>query len=80
MSDMKQKLFKIISEELDVELEKITSNSHFVEDLGADSLDTVELIMSIEEGLGIEIEDSEAEKFQRVQDVLDFMATAGAED
>ena len=76
MSDLNQKLFKIISEQLDVEIEKITPSSNFIEDLGADSLDTVELIMAIEEGLNMEIDDSEAENFQTVQNVLDFICAS----
>lgn len=73
MSDIKQRLFNVISEQLGVELERITPTARFVEDLGADSLDTVELIMAIEEQLDVEIQDSEAEKFQTVQNVLDYI-------
>ncbi|MCP5326220.1 MAG: acyl carrier protein [Oceanospirillaceae bacterium] len=74
MSDIQQRLFNVVSEQLGVEVDKITPASRFIEDLGADSLDTVELIMAIEEQLDIEIQDSEAEKFFTVQDVLDYIA------
>lgn len=63
----------IISEQLGVEKEKITPESKFIDDLGADSLDIVELVMSFEEKFNIEIPETEAEKIQTVQAVLDYL-------
>jgi acyl carrier protein len=63
----------IISEQLGVEKEKITPESKFIDDLGADSLDIVELVMSFEEKFNIEISETEAEKIQTVQAVLDYL-------
>ncbi len=64
----------IISEQLGVEEDKITPESKFIEDLGADSLDIVELVMAFEEKFNIEIPETEAEKIQTVQAVLDYLA------
>ena len=63
----------VIVEQLGVEREKITENATFIEDLGADSLDVVELIMSLEEKLEIEIPDSDAEKLTTVKDIIDYI-------
>ena len=63
----------IISEQLGIEEEKIKPESKFIDDLGADSLDIVELIMSFEEKFNIEIPETEAEKMQTVQSVLDYL-------
>jgi acyl carrier protein len=68
-----EKVKKIIAEQLGVEEEDITPDSSFVEDLGADSLDTVELVMAFEEEFGIEIPDEDAEKILTVQNVLDYI-------
>ena len=67
------KVTKIIAEKLSVELEEIVPEASFVDDLGADSLDLVELIMSMEEEFDIEIPDEQAEKLVTVQDVLNFI-------
>ena len=67
------KLKKILVEVLGVKEEDIKPESKFVEDLGADSLDLVELIMAFEDKLGIEISDEEAEKMVTVKDVLDYI-------
>jgi acyl carrier protein len=70
---LEEKVKKIIAEQLGVEEEDITPDSSFVEDLGADSLDTVELVMAFEEEFGIEIPDEDAEKILTVQNVLDYI-------
>ena len=64
---------EIIINELGVEPEKVTDDASFVEDLGADSLDTVELVMAFEEEFGMEIPDEEAEKLQTVGDAIDYI-------
>ena len=61
----------IIVEQLGVDAEEVTADASFVEDLGADSLDTVELIMAFEEEFGIEISDEDAEKIKRVKDAVE---------
>ena len=63
----------VIVEQLGTEREKITENATFIEDLAADSLDVVELIMSLEEKFEIEIPDSDAEKITTVKDVIDYI-------
>ncbi len=68
-----QEMIDIIVEQLSVEKEKVVPNASFVDDLGADSLDLVELIMSMEEGFDIEIPDEEAEKIATVQDAIDYV-------
>ena len=67
------RLKKIIVEQLGVDEEEVTAQASFVEDLNADSLDLVELIMSLEEEFGMEISDEDAEKIQKVQDAVDFI-------
>ena len=64
MSDAADKVREIIANELGVEMEKVTDEASFVEDLGADSLDTVELVMAFEEEFGVEIPDEDAEQMQ----------------
>jgi acyl carrier protein len=73
MSDMVEKVKDIIVEELGVEREKLTETASFMEDLGADSLDTVELVMAFEEEFGMEIPDEEAEKLRTVGDALKYL-------
>ena len=68
-----EKLKQIIREQLGVEEVEITPTTSFVDDLGADSLDTVELVMAIEEAFDIEIPDNDAEKMRTVQDVIDYI-------
>jgi len=74
MSDnIEAKVKEIIINELGVEPEKVTPEASFVEDLGADSLDTVELVMAFEEEFGIEIPDEEAEQLQTVGDAIRYL-------
>ncbi|OGX28659.1 MAG: acyl carrier protein [Omnitrophica WOR_2 bacterium RIFCSPHIGHO2_02_FULL_67_20] len=70
----------IIAEQLGVKLEEVTDAASFIEDLGADSLDTVELVMALEEEFGIEIPDEDAEKMSSVGDAIKYIEskTAGA--
>lgn len=68
-----QEMIDIIVEQLSVEKEKVVPNASFVDDLGADSLDLVELIMAMEEGFDIEIPDEDAEKITTVQDAIDYV-------
>ncbi len=64
---------EIIVENLGVDNEKVTEDASFVEDLGADSLDTVELVMAFEEEFGIEIPDEDAEKITRVREAIEYI-------
>ena len=73
MSDTADKVREIIADELGVELEKVSDDASFVEDLGADSLDTVELVMRFEEEFEVEIPDEDAEKIQTVQDAINYI-------
>jgi len=73
MSDIKSKVTEIVVRKLGVEESQVTESANFIKDLGADSLDTVELIMEFEKEFGITIEDSEAEKIQTVGDVINFL-------
>lgn len=67
------KVKKVIAEKLKVGIEDVVPQAHFVKDLGANSLDIVELIMTMEDMFDIEIEDEQAEKLHTVKDVLDFL-------
>jgi acyl carrier protein len=67
------RVVKTISENLEVELEKVLPESRITDDLGADSLDTVELIMALEEEFGIEVADEDAEKMKTVGDVIAYV-------
>ena len=73
MSDIAARVKKIVVEHLGVEEDKVTENASFIDDLGADSLDTVELVMAFEEEFGIEIPDDAAEKIQTVGDAIGFI-------
>jgi len=73
MADIEAKVKDIIVNELGVEAEKVTREASFVDDLGADSLDTVELVMAFEEEFGIEIPDEDAEKLQTVGDAIQYI-------
>jgi acyl carrier protein len=73
MSEVFEKVKKIVMENLGVEESKVTENSSLVEDLGADSLDQVELVMALEEEFGIEIPDEAAEKITTVQKAVEYI-------
>lgn len=68
-----EKVQKIISENLNVPLEKVTMDTHLVDDLGADSLDAVELIMDLEEEYGIEVDDEAAQNMKYVRDLVNYI-------
>lgn len=70
---IEEQVKKIISEQLGVEAGEVVSGASFVEDLGADSLDTVELVMAFEEAFNIEIQDEDAEKILTVQSAIDYI-------
>ena len=76
MADIEQKVKDIIINELGVDAEKVTPEASFVEDLGADSLDTVELVMAFEEEFNIEIPDEDAEKIGAVKDAVNYIQKA----
>ncbi len=73
MSNIDEKMMEIIAKQLSVPKEKIVPEASFVDDLGADSLDLVELVMAMEEEYGIEIADEDAEKMQTVQDAINYI-------
>ena len=73
MATVDERVKKIIAEQLGVEEDEVTSEASIVEDLGADSLDTVELVMALEEEFGIEIPDEDAEKILTVGKALDYI-------
>ena len=73
MSDIKERVTKIVIEHLGVEAEKVVEAAHFIDDLGADSLDTVELVMAFEEEFGVEIPDEEAEKISTLAQAVDYI-------
>ena len=76
MSDVENRVKKIICEQLDVSEEDVVSKASFVDDLGADSLDQVELIMAMEEEFDISISDEDAENISIVQDTIDYITKA----
>jgi acyl carrier protein len=78
MSETAEKVKKIVVEHLGVEETKVTPEASFIDDLGADSLDTVELVMAFEEAFGVEIPDDAAEKIQTVKDAIDFIEKSQA--
>ncbi len=71
MSNIEDRIKKIISDQLNVKLEEIENNKFFINDLGADSLDVIELIMALEEEFDLEISDEKAEKIDTVQSAID---------
>tara|TARA_B100000035_G_scaffold310824_1_gene319305 strand:- start:696 stop:929 length:234 start_codon:yes stop_codon:yes gene_type:complete len=73
MSDIEQRVKKIVSEQLGTDAANIKNESSFIDDLGADSLDTVELVMALEEEFGTEIPDEQAEKITTVQQAIDYI-------
>ena len=74
---LEEKVITIIIEQLDVTREECKLEASFIDDLGADSLDLVELIMEMEESFGIEIADNELEKIRTIQDAIDFLRNKG---
>ena len=73
MSEIADKIKKIVVEHLGVEEDKVTENASFIDDLGADSLDTVELVMAFEEEFSVEIPEEAAEKIATVKDAIDYI-------
>ena len=73
MSTVEQQVKAIVAEQLGVKAEQVVNDASFVDDLGADSLDTVELVMAFEEEFGIEIPDEDAEKITRVKEAIDYI-------
>jgi len=78
MSDVADRVKKIVIEHLGVDESKVSDNASFIDDLGADSLDTVELVMAFEEEFGCEIPDDAAEKILTIQDAITFINSANA--
>lgn len=78
MSEIADRVKKIVVEHLGVEADKVTIDSSFIDDLGADSLDTVELVMAFEEEFGVEIPDDAAEKILTVKDAISFIEANAA--
>lgn len=76
--DIADRVRKIVVEHLGVEEDKVTEGASFIDDLGADSLDTVELVMAFEEEFGLEIPDDAAEKILTVKDAIDFIRENGS--
>ncbi|MEZ6119643.1 MAG: acyl carrier protein [Pirellulaceae bacterium] len=76
MAEVSQRVIDIVAEQLGVDKEKVTAETHFVNDLGADSLDTVELVMELEEEFDINIPDDAAEKIQTVGQAIEFIEGA----
>jgi acyl carrier protein len=73
MSDVNERVKKIVVEHLGVDEAKVTENASFIDDLGADSLDTVELVMAFEEAFGVEIPEDAAEKISTVKDAIEYI-------
>ncbi|MDD9806209.1 MAG: acyl carrier protein [Gammaproteobacteria bacterium] len=73
MSDIKDRVRKIVAEQLSIEEDKVTEDASFVDDLNADSLDTLELVMALEEEFECEIPDEEAEKITTVKQAVDYI-------
>ena len=74
MASVEERVKQIIVEQLGTDESEVTANASFVDDLGADSLDTVELVMAFEEAFDIEIPDEDAEKIRTVQDAVDYIS------
>ncbi len=79
MSDIAERVKKIVVEHLGVDEDKVAEEASFIDDLGADSLDTVELVMAFEEEFSVEIPDDAAEKIQTVGDAVNFIKENAAE-
>ena len=76
MGEIKNRIVEIIANQLGIEQEDVTDNASVVDDLGADSLDVVELVMALEEEFDLEIPDEEAEKITNVRNIFDYMESA----
>ena len=74
MATIAERVKQIVAEQLGVDEDQVTNEASFMDDLGADSLDTVELVMALEEEFDIEISDEDAEKIQTVQDAVDYIS------
>ena len=74
MDNIEQQVKKVVAEQLSINEADIKNESAFISDLGADSLDTVELVMALEDTFGIEIPDDQQEKIQTVQDAIDYIS------
>lgn len=74
MASIEEKVKQIVAEQLGVDEDQVTGDASFMDDLGANSLDTVELVMALEEEFDIEISDEDAEKIVTVQDAVDYIA------
>jgi len=74
MSSVTERIKQIVAEQLGVDEDQVTAEASFMDDLGADSLDTVELVMALEEEFDIEISDEDAEKIQTVQNAIDYIS------
>ena len=79
MEVSEDRIKEIIAEKLDINIEQVTDEAKFIDDLGADSLDVVELIMTLEDLFEIEITDEQAEKIQTVRQAIDFLKTLNVE-
>jgi acyl carrier protein len=77
MSDIAKKIKEIVVEHLGVEADKVTPEASFIDDLGADSLDTVELVMAFEEAFNVEIPEDAAEKIATVKDAIEYITKQG---
>jgi acyl carrier protein len=77
MATVEERVRKVIEEQLSVNQDQITKEASFIDDLGADSLDTVELVMALEEEFGVEIPDEEAEKITKVGEAIDYIEKHG---
>ena len=73
MSTIEERVKKVVEDQLSVNQDQITPEASFIDDLGADSLDTVELVMALEEEFGVEIPDEEAEKITKVGEAIDYI-------
>ncbi|MBI4357478.1 MAG: acyl carrier protein [Gammaproteobacteria bacterium] len=79
MSNIEERIKKIVMEQLDKTAEEVTNDASFVDDLGADSLDTVELVMALEEEFDAEISDEDAEKITTIQEAIDYIKSRNKE-
>lgn len=79
ITEIEQRIKKIVAEQLGVKEDEIKNESSFVNDLGADSLDTVELVMALEEEFECEIPDEQAEKINTVQEAIDYVSSSASE-